>query len=315
MLKRLLKLALCLFAGTVSAQDSSLAHNLAHELAFTTENDAYLFHTGDAYYTNGVFLRYSAAGDRHGHKEVRSYEAGQMIFTPLIRKTRTTEDIDRPYCGYLFGRYSETSFPAKDAVLQYSLTVGLVGKASLGEALQESYHRLLSYSQFTGWQYQVRNSVGVDIGLLYAPTIWEDSSWAKLIPLVQASLGTDFTNARIGAYFCVGAFEKNANSVLWNARVQRRNASMRHNSELFVYWNPELMAQAYNVTLQGGMFDKGTGAVLTSPQPLMFNNTIGLCYAEGPVSIKIGITFQAREGVGQTTTQQYGSFQLSCRLR
>lgn len=315
MLKRLLKLALCLFAGKVSAQDSSLSHNLAYELAITTENDAYLFHTGDAYYTNGFFLRFSAATDRNGRKKVRSYEAGQMIFTPLIRKTRTVADIDRPYCGYLFGRYSETSFHAKDAVLQYSLTLGLVGKASLGEAVQETYHRLLGYSQFTGWQYQVRNSLGADIGLLYAPTVWENSSWAKLMPLVQASLGTDFTNARLGALVCVGAFEKNANSALWNARVQRRSGTLRRKSELFVYWNPELMAQAYNVTLQGGMFNKGTGAVLTSPQPFMFNNTVALCYAEGPVSIKIGVTFQAREGVGQTTPQQYGSFQLSCRLR
>jgi hypothetical protein len=315
MLKRLLKLALCLFAGTVSAQKSSLPNNLSHELAFTTENDAYLFHTGDAYYTNGFFLRFTAAGTSYDRKLVRSYEAGQMIFTPLIRKTRTVEDIDRPYCGYLFGRYSETTFPKKDAVLQYSLTLGLVGKASLGEALQESYHRLFSYSQFTGWQYQVRNSLGADIGLMYAPTIWEDSSWAKLMPVVQASLGTDFTNARIGAFFCVGAFEKNANSVLWNARVQRQHTTLRRKSELFVYWNPELLAQAYNVTVQGGMFDKGTGAVLTSPQPLMFNNTVGLCYAEGPVSIKMGVTFQAREAVGQTTPQQYGSFQFSCRLR
>ena len=315
MLKRLLKLALCLFAGTVSAQDSSLSKTLAHELAFTTENDAYLFHTGDAYYTNGFFLRFSSAVARHGRKLVRSYETGQMIFTPLIRKTRTVEDIDRPYCGYLFGRYSETSFRKKDAVLQYSLTVGLVGKASLGEALQESYHTLFRYSQFTGWQYQVRNSIGADIGFLYAPTIWEDSSWAKIVPALQASLGTDFTNARIGAFFCLGAFEKNANSALWNARVQRRQVTLRRRSELFVYWNPELMAQVYNVTLQGGMFDKGTGAVLTSPQPFMFNNTVGLCYAQGPVSIKVGVTFQAREGVGQTTPQQYGSFQLSCRLR
>jgi lipid A 3-O-deacylase len=302
------------FASLATQAQEQTEPPLAHELAFTSENDAYLFRRHDAYYTNGVFMRFTSAGLRKSRKIIRSYEAGQLIYTPLIRKTQTAADIDRPYCGYLFGKYSRSAF-TNEAILQYSGTLGVVGAASLGEGLQETYHSLLGYGQFTGWRYQVQNAVGIDAGLLYAQTFWEDSSWAKLVPVMQLSLGTNYTNARVGAFFCLGALEKNSNSVLWNARVQKTAEPLRRHAEFFVYWYPELEWQGYNATVQGGFFNKGNGAVLTELQRMMFNNSFGICYAAGNCTLKFAIIFQDRETVSQKTIQQYGSMQLSYRLR
>jgi hypothetical protein len=42
-----------------------------------------------------------------------------------------------------------------------------------------------------------------------------------------------------------------------------------------------MILQGYNSTVQGGMFSKGSGAVLKDIETVMFQQTWGICYAEG----------------------------------
>ncbi len=315
MLKGICTSVFCVTTMLAAAQELPAAASFAHEITITNENDAYLFGKHDAYYTNGIFIRLGSAIEKNQKKIIRSYEAGQMIYTPLIRKTQNAADIDRPYCGFLFARYGRMAFTAGDGVFQYSATLGVVGNLSLGENLQNSYHRLLGYGRFTGWKYQVENAVGLDLGISYAKTIVQDPSWIKLVPQVQASLGTNYTNAKMGMYFCIGGFEENTNSVLWNARISQTENKLKRKAELFVYWYPEIILQGYNATVQGGLFAKGNGtAVLAEPERLMFQQTAGICYAENRWTAKFSISFQEKETRSQKTAQQYGSVQLSYRM-
>ena len=302
----------CLITTIANSQNGK-PDIFAKEISFTNENDAYLLKGSDAYYTNGIFLALRTAREKKGRKIVNAYELGQMIYTPLIRKTTGPEDIDRPYCGYLYLHYTQTQFYHK-SVLQYSGGVGEVGTDSFGENVQNSYHKLLGYSRFSGWQYQVQNALGIDMGISYAHTLFEDSSWIKLMPVVQANLGSTFTNAKLGAYLCLGSFENNTNSALWNARVQTKNTETRKNHELFLYWYPQLILQGYNATVQGGLFNKGTGAVLKDLQNLMFQQSFGLCYAEGKWTTNFAIVYQTKEAVTQKRAQEYGSLLVSYRL-
>lgn len=312
----LITIACHCIVASAQGQDTTVRAPLSHEISFTNENDAYLFRKHDAYYTNGIFLRFGTAGEKNRKKIIRSYELGQMIYTPLIRKTRNETDIDRPYCGFLFASYSRAAFSENDDMFQYSGTLGVVGDISLGEDMQNSYHKLLGYGRFTGWQYQVENAVGFDIGISYARTVLEDPAWIKLVPQVQASLGSNYTNAKLGLNLVIGAFEENRNSALWNARISQYDNKLRRKSELFVYWYPELVVQGYNATVQGGLFSKGSGqAVLSEPDRLMFQNTIALCYARGRWTAKFGWTIQDKEALSQKASQQYGSLQLCYRMK
>jgi len=313
MLKSLLIPAFCMLLSAVYAQQKQ-GDYFRRELSFTNDNDAYLFQKKDANYTNGLFLKLTTAAQKNGNKRVRSYEIGQMIYTPLIRKTAAPEDIDRPYCGYLFFKYNESQFFANESVLQYSVSLGVVGAASFGEDMQNSYHKLFRYAPFTGWQYQVQNALGIDLGFNYARTVIEDSSWLKWVPDIQVNLGSTFTNAKLGAYLCVGSFEKNSNSALWNARVQNKATQTNRKYELFAYWHPQIIFQAYNATVEGGLFSKGNGAVLRETEPWMFQQTWGLCYAQGRWTTKIELIYQSREAVTQKNPQRYGSLQLGYRL-
>ncbi|MEO7531538.1 MAG: lipid A-modifier LpxR family protein, partial [Sediminibacterium sp.] len=158
MRKELLIYIVCVFTGIIARAQSAKTVNFAREFSFTTENDAYLLKQKDAYYTNGFFFALKTAKEKKGKKSIKAWEIGQMIYTPVIRKTAGPADIDRPYCGYLFVKFSEIKFPGNKSVLQYNGGLGEVGNASFGENVQNSYHKLLGYGRFTGWQYQVQNA-------------------------------------------------------------------------------------------------------------------------------------------------------------
>lgn len=286
------------------------------ELAFTTDNDAYLLSKGDAYYTNGFFLCYTKAAERKGIKVTHSFEAGQMIFTPLIRLTSKASDVDRPYAGYLFAKYNRASFPNNNSVLQYGATLGVVGPSSFGKDVQNWYHSWLNYGRFTGWKYQVQDAFGADFHLSYARTVLQDSSWIKLVPMAEAKLGSNFTNATVGAMTCIGRFSANAHSVLFNARVDKRTLATPDRAEFFVYWYPQLILQGYNATVEGGMFNKSdTSAVLGRTNRWMFQQTWGACFAEDRWTAKLAIIYQSREAMAQTKPQRYVSIQVGYRIR
>jgi lipid A 3-O-deacylase len=305
----------CSLSMLIAGAQNVLQEAYAKEISFTTENDAYLFQHKDAYYTNGVFFAIRSAQEKKGRKLIQGFELGQMIFTPKIRKTEGPSDIDRPYCGYLFLQYNQTRFTGKRSVLQLKAAFGEVGSASLGEDLQNGYHNLLGYGRFAGWQYQVQNAFGIDLGASYAHTLWEDSSWIKIMPVVQANLGMNFTNTKIGTYFCLGLFESNSNSALWNARIQAKATATRKKYELYAYWYPQFIRQFYNATVSGGLFtDKSANEVTGTIEPWMFQQNIGICYAAARWTTSFEYIYQTPEAVAQKTAQQYASIRVSYRL-
>lgn len=281
------------------------------EFSVKTENDAYLFKLDDAYYTNGFFLNYSFVSTKNAIKKIHTVEVGQKIFTPLIRNTLTAVDIDRPYAGYLYLSYGQTSFIKKDAVLQLTGSLGVVGPASGGEWLQNTYHRWLKYAKFTGWKYQIENALGIDAAVTYAATLAGNET-IKLVPVVQANLGTTFINAKLGAMVVLGAFEKNSESALWNARIS--STPKKRNHELYLYLYPQVVAQGYNATIQGGIFKSGTTEVTRNLSTFMFQQTIGLCFAQGRFTSKLEWVYQSKETPAQTLPQRYGSILLTYRI-
>ncbi len=281
--------------------------------SFRTDNDAYLFIYNDAYYTNGFSLNYSYATNKAKKKQIHSFELSQKIYTPLNRVTRSPADIDRAYCGYLNINYSQTKFLDKEALVQYAWSLGIVGPASWGQGLQETYHTLLNYAQFYGWNYQVGNSLGVDASITYVKTIAENN-WLKVIPVGQVNLGTTFTNAKLGTNIVLGTFEKNSESALWNARISDKTTHTKKNYELFCYWYPQFILQGYNATIQGGILSSSATAVTQKIAPMMFQSTLGICYAENRASCKLEFIYQSKETPSQLKDQRYVGLQLEYRF-
>jgi len=287
---------------------------LRTELLFSSHNDAFLLQKKDAYYTNGLYFQYRSADRLSSKKKIHVAEIGQMIFTPLSKKGRTAADIDRPYCGYLFARYGQLIAINQESILQWNTSLGVVGSASLAENLQNEYHRLLGFLRFQGWEYQVRNALGLDADISYSFTAVDYNDLLKIVPQVQASIGTTFTHAKAGVYILAGNFEKNNNSALFNSRVSNGSASPQKKMELFVFAYPSITAQAYNATLQGGLLNKGSGAILADPRPFVFEQRYGICYAQDRLSIKLELVYQSKETDSQIRSHAYGAIQIAYRM-
>ncbi|MBY0481624.1 MAG: lipid A deacylase LpxR family protein [Chitinophagaceae bacterium] len=296
----------------LSAQNGSSDVSRANEISFTTENDAYLLQFKDAYYTNGLFLKYTRASTKNNLKRLHSIELGQMIYTPLNRFVNSLSLIDRPYSGLLFLQYQQTDFLNKEALMQWSVKAGVIGEASGAENVQNWFHSIFAYGKFAGWQYQVQNALIINAGLKYAQTVYEMPGHFKIVPQGLANLGNGFINAGAGSYLCWGVFEKNQNSSLWNAGVS--NTSSKPKREFFLFALPELYFEAYNATIQGALFSHNDTAVLSETRPLFFQQTIGGCFSYRQFSTKLQWVFQSKESVNQIRTQQYLSFQFNYRF-
>jgi lipid A 3-O-deacylase len=307
---RILLLALISFLLSLPKQVSAQRN----ELSFTTENDAFLLQYHDAYYTNGFMLQYNRAAASKKYKKIQSLEIGQQIYTPVNREIIPIKGIDRPYCGYLYLKFQETRFFQNNGFLRWSASLGLVGKQSGGESLQNSYHSLFKYKKFQGWDYQVNDATSFNLGILMAPATWQPTQGFKAVPIIKANWGNAFVNAGAGAMFALGIFEQNHRSTLWNARVYKGDGGFEQEKEWFIYAQPEWTWQDYNATLQGVKNAAAGNAILADPLPWVFHQSVGLCYAKKAISFKAAWVYQSRETKTQVGTQQYLSLQFNYRF-
>lgn len=283
----------------------------AQQIGFTTENDAYLLKLNDAYYSNGIFLHLNYADEsKKKIKRVHRFELGQQIFTPFKRTTRTPADIDRPYAGYSYIQYTRSWFNNEKSVLQVNGTLGIIGPASGGEALQNTYHRWLQYAPFLGWRYQISNQLVLNTGALYAHNILATNKF-KWMGWGATQLGTAFINASLGSKMLYGLFNSNQSSQLWNAAVEKKGMP---NKEFYIYWNPKITLQGYNATISGGSKTANDSAVTLNPKTLVFQNTIGLAYSEGRWAAQIELVHQSRETTIQLNRHRYLGLQLQYRI-
>ncbi len=294
----------------------------SQEISFTTENDFYALKSNDSYYTNGLFLQFSKAKNINGKKIINRLALGQMIFTQQHTGDtwRIIEPLDRPFCGYLFVKYSKDKFLTNSRLFSYKIEIGATGDASLGKSLQESLHKLLDFSgYFPQWETQIPNSIGVTAGIKYAATIAPEKanqSLFKIVPIVKANAGNYFINAKAGAYFCVGKFEKTENSVLLDARINATEVKNKRKHELIFYYFPQIIVQGYNATIQGNLFAKQMPSIVfvSKPETLVLQNTFGIAYANKRWTTKVEAIYQTKEAVSQLNNHEYVGLQAAYRF-
>jgi len=286
------------------------------EFSFFTENDAYMFRLKDGYYTAGHFLQYSIAKERNSHKIINRFELGQTMFTTGNRRAvlRREETIDRPYCGYLYAKYVHEKHVSPEALFSWNVSIGATGKWSLAQQLQEAYHKLLNLYFYPYWETQIPNAIGVNAGLSYKRTL-AASSYAKIVGMAEANAGMFYTNAKVGGYFCLGAFENNNNSALFNTRINNKATVSKREYELFFYFYPQLIAQGYNATTQGTLFYKtGAPTITSKPSTIMYQQIFGLVYARPKWTARIETNYQTKETALQNRQQRYAGVQFAYRF-
>lgn len=221
--------------------------SFSQQLSVITENDRYLLQSKDRYYTNGLIIRYSkvhTAKKQTIIKQVNQYEIGQKLFTPYFRKIYDVSKIDRPVTGYLYAKYTQSRFMVRNQFLQLGVSVGTIGKASLGQAMQNTFHKIINVNSDNWgwiWDYQLKSEPGINFHGHYARGLFNANiSFLQITPVTQTTLGSYLTNVSQGVLIQLGKFNPLNQSAYWNALIQEKKTTQPAKSELFLYYHPEV---------------------------------------------------------------------------
>ncbi len=297
------------------------------EMQVISDNDNYLFQLKDGYYTNGIRFTFSALRydkEKTGRprnetllKIINRFEAGQSIYNPVGYLKETNGLIDRPFAGYLYGKFQQDRFYKNGTIAALAISAGTIGKSSLAERIQKGYHRFFHLYPIEGWETQLKDEANINLHLQYIKPLLQPLTRKNIFALDatgKLNAGTVFTNVSAGLSLRFGLTEQNHQSVLYHARLHRRQPSYYRTSEFFFFFQPELGYHIYNATLQGGLFRKDKGEHTASPMPWVYQHRWGLAYAKENFSLSIAVIRRSREARTMVNNENYASAGLSLRF-
>jgi lipid A 3-O-deacylase len=291
------------------------------EISLISDNDNYNLQKRDGYYTNGFnfsFQKLAIPHDPRTQKVIMRYEVGQKIFNP--RKYSITDPalMDRPFAGYLYVKVSRSRFFKSNANLQYGVMLGLLGPSSGAQSIQRSYHKLINIYEVQGWGYQLKSEASINLQAQYThPLLGSPKRGfsADLHGVTHASLGNAFTNAAGGVLFRMGLIEDADQSAAWNSRLHSSTPAYHNRHEAFLFFQPEILYQAYNATMEGGLFRKDKGPVVADVNPVLYQHRLGLVYVWRPFTVSFAIIHRTREVKHQYRKENYASIGVSYRMK
>jgi len=298
-------------AASVSAQN----RNYNSSFGFRTENDAYLGFGSDRYYTNGLFINYSHAlrqADTTESVVKRTWEAeiGQSIYNAQTGAVPNISYVDRPFAGFLYGSVKMNWFKKDESQFSAGLTIGTIGPNSLAQDAQELLHDAVGFYEINGWQYQVKNELGINARFEYKRLLARPGKSTDFSAAGQASLGTTFSSAAAGVLFRAGEINKLFGSASTGSRISNQQGSVVPDKEFFFYTQPMLQFVAYDATIQGGMFRDDKGAVTYTPRRIVYSQELGVKYAKERWLLSFSAIFKTKELKSQVKSHQYGSASL-----
>jgi lipid A 3-O-deacylase len=305
----------------LKAQDSTSVYT--KELTLITENDNYNFTKKDRYYSNGLFLRYQWLAKQLSSPRLATklhrIEAGQMIYNPRLNRRsleQVLEQQDRPYAGWLYASYGQTNVFNDERVLQFDGSVGVLGPAAKGKEVQTNYHSLIGLYKLYGWENQVQNEVGINASVRYYQPLIAATKTFSLHVTGKATLGNTFTNASAGVLLKLGKLEDEQYTAFWTGRLGQSKKEQRHQTEFIFFLEPMLMAQAYNATIQGGLFREDKGNYTAELNPFIYIVKSGIILSTRRISFSAYYHIKQREAKTMIDPYEvYGAFAFSLRFR
>lgn len=304
-----------------SAPAATMAPRFRQEIMITSENDNYTLQLTDGYYTNGIFAQLSYVGRQQPKgfiKKVQSFEIGQQLFNPARFDSIKIETQDRPFAGYLYAKFQQQLFVKRHAaLLGWSVRAGAIGRPSMAEEVQRMYHHLIGIYDVQGWQNQVADEWSLQLSAHYTRSLLnrppEKRRW-DIAATGMANLGNVFTDISGGLLLRAGWMESYQNSAHWGARVSREGgAAPVLKRELYFFVQPLITWQAYNATLQGGLFTRHKSPKTVAIEPWVLATQLGFKWAQNRWTLGMHYTHRSRQAKAQLRPENFLSVQLAYR--
>ncbi|RZL15017.1 MAG: lipid A deacylase LpxR family protein [Pedobacter sp.] len=314
------KYLLSLLCSSVITIAMGQEREFKNEFGFKSDNDSYLFYGQDRYYTNGLFIYFRQATDQQKNspaieKKVFEISVGQKMFNPYSGQAPDPALHDRPFAGYLYGGFAYSWFFKNESVLKGEFQIGTIGPSSLAEDGQELLHNLVGFYEVEGWDYQIRNAIGLNASVQYTRLLHRASNQHTDFSFDgNASVGTTFNSAGAGILFRAGKINQLFNSAITNSVVINKSSTKKRlNSEFFFYAKPQLNLIAYDATVQGGITDNNS-PVTFDVKPVVFSQLLGINYSTSRFTIDYSVIFKTKEIKSTAKGHQYGSISMYYRF-
>lgn len=191
---------------TIHAQEKKILH-------FSLDNDTYF--STDHYYSNGLHLAHYGPIWGRGPAshllpafkgiELSGLTLSHRIFTPIHKQSLTPVEGDRPFAANLLLALHRLSRSDDGRwLLSAAFSLGLSGRAALGDQVQNGVHNLLPTSgPVEGWEtiqyssFLLQYDLAMEFGLI-------ETGFLELRPQLGLGAGNLRTDVRTGLYLRVG---------------------------------------------------------------------------------------------------------------
>ena len=216
------------------------------QLTLSVDNDLYF--ASDFYYSSGIFLEYGKEKKKDSvakQRRFEQWELGQLIYTPRKRYATAVEDLDYPFSGLLFVRYSQDQIVSDKWGFSYGAELGISGDASLAKAVQNLYHVLVLQLPPLSWIAQMPQQFHLGFRAAYFRSIRLGNALA-LVPDMLGTLSSHQTllASRVGVV--LGSTAK----MPWDA-----NPLMNNQKGWGLYVGCQLQYVFFDFPMEGSLFN------------------------------------------------------------
>ncbi len=218
---------------------------------------------------------------------------------------------DRPYAATLTARF--ISYSSNDSLrkrITSSLTLGVIGPAAGGQAMQSTIHQWINDSQPLGWPNQIQNDVVINYEASLEKNLLSKSGAATLNAFGKIRAGTLNTKLSSGLVLMVGRLNPRI-SACFTSGVH----TPLHKLNFHFYWQPMVNIVGYDATLQGGVFNKSSPYTI-SPSDVTrftFQSNVGVVMSLGSLYLEYFQTYLTRE-FETGGTHQWGGIRVGVKL-
>ncbi|MGF1923849.1 MAG: lipid A deacylase LpxR family protein [Bacteroidia bacterium] len=291
-----------------------------NEIGIMSDNDLYVAFNQDRYYTEGAFAYYRHALKQDNlapkfEKKIIEFELGHKIYNPFWSHAPDPKLHDRPFAGYAYASAGMGWFYKNESILRATAQLGILGPNALGRETQTFFHEeiLKAYYSVEGWDYQVKDEVGLNFDLSYQQLLYHTPN--RLFDLSGATavqIGNTFTGANAGLVLRAGLMNPLYESSYANSRLKNKKGDNQKSPlELFLFTKPLLHLAVYDGTIQGGLFRSDKGPITFGIRHWVYSQQIGLNFAWKRLTAKAIVTLKTKEVDSPAKAYQYGSGILS----
>ncbi|MFK5890155.1 MAG: lipid A deacylase LpxR family protein [Flavobacteriaceae bacterium] len=286
---------------------------------FVNDNDVYISHTQDQYFTNGMALEYRVLAKKtvkKVYKKIYTFAVRQDMYSPFIANVPVKADQDRPFAGHLFGSYAITKYFKNQRIFKITYQLGVLGPGSGGEDVQKWYHSWLGLPPINGWEFQIQNQLSANVNVFYLKNLaYSGARNFDFNAFAEAKVGTVFNEIGFGFVSRVSLKSLNPifNTILFNSNLNDAKTDDAIN-EFYFYVKPQLTYVAYNATIQGSLFNNDSPLTFKS-EPIKANLQAGLKWATKRFNFGYFTSWVTKSvDNGRVTAHKYGTISMAYKF-